>query len=151
MNRAAKGAGCSREREKCPKGNERHPCVGRNPEGTGGRRYTPPSGGGRGRAAVACHVPRYGDGTPSPSQSARGRGAQRTQGIPAQAGNLKPSPTQLLNHYAIRHTVTPAQVGIQKDGIEATIVVASIPISPAPSGCFRGRRASIVWRPFGAT
>ena len=40
-------------------------------------------------------------GAPSPSRSVRGRGAQRTQGMPTEAGNLNPPPTQFANHHAI--------------------------------------------------
>ena len=36
---------------------------------------------------------------PSPSRSVRGRGAKRTQGMPAEAGNLNPPPTQIANHH----------------------------------------------------
>ena len=38
---------------------------------------------------------------PSPSRSVRGRGAKRTQRMPAEAGNLNPPP----NHHAIPRTV----------------------------------------------
>ena len=48
---------------------------------------------------------------PSPSRSVRGRGAKRTQGMPAEAGNLNPPPTQLANHHAI-----PAQADASADG-----------------------------------
>ena len=61
---------------------------------------------------------------PSPSRSVRGRGAQRTQGMPTEAGNLKPPPTLFTNHYAVRTPphlrtlhVRPAQAGRQSDSL----------------------------------
>ena len=57
-----------------------------------------------------------------------GAGAKRQRGMPAEAGNLNPPPTQIATHHASPHTIVPTKAGASADGtsihVAATLVVA---------------------------
>ena len=66
-----------------------------------------------------------------------GAGAKRQRGMPAEAGNLNPRPTQIANHHASPRTVIPAKSGASADG--TSIHVGATLVSPVPFAKRRGR------------